>query len=105
MTHDPFGPVDANGVDMNGYASGEVLCLLDRDVTELFADVDAILCAALQPRRRPPAPPATGCALDGPRSAGRSLDGSARARREWTRRHAGPVRATQRGPPEPRWSN
>jgi hypothetical protein len=79
-------------------AQVEELWLLDRDVAELFADVDEILCAALKPRRRPPAPPATGCALPRPRSAGGSWGG-------WVRPRGGPVlrsRATQRGPPRPR---
>jgi hypothetical protein len=64
----------------------------------LFAEVDAILCEAEQvsSMRRTPAPPATGCALRGPRSAGRSW------MREANRWHAPlhPVRAVQRGPPE-----
>src|SRR5436305_12610719 len=63
----------------------------------LFAEVDAILCAAERVRwiRRPPAPPVAGCALSGPRSAGRSW-------RKWVGRwHAPlhPVRAVQRSPP------
>ena len=38
----------------------------------LFAEVDAILCEAASALRRPPAPPAVGCALREPRCAGRS---------------------------------
>ncbi len=34
---------------------------LDPDVAALIAEVDAILCAALTPARRPPTPPVTGC--------------------------------------------
>src|SRR5438309_11629697 len=64
----------------------------------LFAEVDAILCEAeqLSSIRRRPAPPVTGCALRGPRSAGRSW------MQEDNRWHAPlhPVRAVQRSPPE-----
>jgi hypothetical protein len=38
----------------------------DPDVAALFAEVDALLCAALTPVRCSPAPPVTGCALLGP---------------------------------------
>jgi hypothetical protein len=69
--------------------------LLDQDVIELFADVDAILCAALRPRRHPPAPPATGCVFARPRLVGRSSGGCAHPRP--ARNHQ--RRATQRGPP------
>jgi hypothetical protein len=48
------------------------LVLLDQDVVELFDDVDAILCAALRPRRRQPAPPVAGCAFSRPRFVARS---------------------------------
>ncbi|BBY21537.1 hypothetical protein MSTO_17420 [Mycobacterium stomatepiae] len=75
--------------------TAEPVLHLDPDVAALFAEIDAILCAALEPARRPPAPPATGCALLEPRSAGWS----------WgvlVRPQAGPVhpvRAVQRSPP------
>jgi hypothetical protein len=67
----------------------------DPEVAALIAEVDAILCAALTPVRCSPAPPVTGCALLGPRSAGRSCGALVPA---WE----GPahrVRAVQRGPP------
>lgn len=70
---------------------------LEPTVIALFADVDAILCAAaarLVRRRRPPAPPVTGCARPEPWSAGRSWQGSA----AWWRVPAHPVRAVQRSP-------
>jgi hypothetical protein len=65
------------------------------DVAALFAEVDALLCAALTPVRCSPAPPVTGCALLGPRSARRSCGALVRARDGPVRR----VRAVQRGPP------
>ncbi len=82
------------GSDSIGIAEPEILHL-DPDVATLFAEVDAILCAALSPYRCPPAPPAIGCALVAPRLAGLSCGvllrgGSAPAR---------PIRAVQRGPP------
>jgi hypothetical protein len=86
----------ANSDTIDGPESG-ILCL-DPDVAALIAEVDAILCAALTPARQPPAPPATGCAVIEPRSAGRSCDGLVRPR-------SGPVqavRAVQRGPPNSR---
>jgi hypothetical protein len=58
---------------------------LDPDVAALFAEVDAILCAA---------PPA-GCALVGSRSAGRSCGALVGPRRGPVQ----PVWAVQRGPP------
>jgi hypothetical protein len=45
---------------------------LDPDTAVLIAEVDVILCAALNAARCPPAPPVTGCPLIRPRSAGRS---------------------------------
>lgn len=72
-----------------------VVCL-DPDIAALFAEVDAILCAALAPAPRPPAPPATGRALTGPRSAGRSWPTPTRCRPAPVRA----VRATQRSPPD-----
>ena len=80
--------------DTIGTVKPEILHL-DPDTAALIAEVDAILSAALTPARRPPAPPATGCALVGPRSAGRSCGALVRPRR-------GPVHhvwAVQRGPP------
>jgi hypothetical protein len=71
------------------------LRLLDEDVIDLFADVDAILCAALRPRRRPPAVPVTGSAFARPRLVGPSPGGCAHSRR--VRIHQ--RRATQRSPP------
>jgi hypothetical protein len=68
---------------------------LDPDVAALIAEVDAILCAALSPARAQPAPPATGCAIIEPRSAGRSRGALFRP---WSG-PVQPVRAVQRGPP------
>lgn len=66
------------------------------EVAALFAEIDAILAAAAwAPPCRPPAPPATGCALLGPRCAGRTWGAAAS---HW-RGPARPVRAVQRGPP------
>jgi hypothetical protein len=93
MTH--LGTVAAATTsDTTGWAEPEML-YLDPDTAALFAEVDAILCAALTPARRPPAPPATRCALVGPRPTGRSSGALVGPRR-------GPVqhvRAVQRGPP------
>lgn len=66
----------------------------DPDVVALFAEVDAVLRAALPPAPRLPAPPATGCALT-PRSAGRSSTAGMRPCVAPVR----PVRAVQRSPP------
>ncbi|OBJ90519.1 hypothetical protein A9W97_01095 [Mycobacterium gordonae] len=55
---------------------------LEADVAELFAEVDAILCAAVAAARRPPAPPVTTYA----------------PLRPWSG-PAHPVRAVQRSPP------
>jgi hypothetical protein len=41
-------------------------------VLALIAEVDAIFCAAETPACQRPAPPVVGCALRGPRRAGRS---------------------------------
>ncbi len=68
---------------------------LDPDVAAMIAEVDAILHAALASARRPPAPPATACALVGPRPAARSCGARVRPRRGPVH----PVRAVQRGPP------
>jgi hypothetical protein len=72
--------------------------LVEAEVIALFAEIDAILCAAaarMIPPRRPPAPPATGCAPCGPRSAGRPWRGSAARWGVPVR----PVRALPRSPP------
>lgn len=70
---------------------------LSPDVLELIAEVDAILCAALQPHRCPPTPPATRCTLGKHRPADRSSIDPDRRRPGLTRR----VRAVGRGPPIP----
>jgi hypothetical protein len=96
MTHINTVAAPASSDVIGSVVEPEILSL-DPDVAALFAEVDAILCAALGPARYPPAPPATGCALPRPRSAGRS----------WSvlvRPQAGPVhpvRAVQRSPPTP----
>jgi hypothetical protein len=71
-----------------------LLCL-DPDVEALFAEVDAILCAALVPHRWLPVPPATGSDLAGPPSAGRSRGAPCRP---WGA-PVHPVRAVPRSPP------
>jgi hypothetical protein len=71
------------------------LVLLDQDVVELFDDVDAILCAALRPRRRRPAPPVAGCAFSRPRFVARSSGDFTHPRPGRIHQH----RATQRSPP------
>lgn len=55
-------------------------------VIALIAEVDAIFCPAEAPRCQRPTPPAIGCALQGPRCAGRSWWPASR------RPHCGPVR-------------
>jgi hypothetical protein len=90
MTHTDVAPTAVSS-DMSELA----LRLLDQDVIDLFADVDAILCAALRPRRRHPGPPATGCAFSRPRWPGRAPGGCAHPRRARIHQR----RATQRGPP------
>ena len=74
----------------------EILAL-DPDVAALIAEVDAILCAALTPARRPPAPPVTGCAFSRP---GRLVGPAVR----WSALGRGPVQpvhAVHRSPPVP----
>ncbi len=93
MTHITAMAEPANS-DTIGDAQTEIL-FPRADVAALFAEVDAILCAASDPARYPPAPPATGCALMRPRSAGRSWSALVGP---W----AGPVHpvwAVQRSPP------
>jgi hypothetical protein len=51
MTHTDVAPTA-----VSSDASEMALRLLDQDVIELFADVDAILCAALRPRDAPGIP-------------------------------------------------
>lgn len=66
-------------------------------VVELFAEVDAILCAAAAALCRPPAPPVIGCALREPRCAGRCYHPLS------PRPRSGPVRRVdpmQRSPPQ-----
>ena len=82
--------------DAIGNAEPEIL-YLDPDTAALFVEIDAILCAALDPARCPPAPPVTGCALLRPRSAGRLWGALVRPRGGPIH----PVRAVQRGPPTP----
>ena len=65
-------------------------------VIALIAEVDAIFCAAEAPCRQQPTPPAVGCALSGPRCAGRSLEYSGRRLRRAPLRRMTPV---QRSPP------
>lgn len=65
----------------------------------LIAEVDAIFCVAEAPLRQRPTPPAVGCALRGPRQAGRSHH------RPSPRQHSEPVRRVdpmQRSPPPTR---
>lgn len=83
-----------------GSAESEVLAALDLDdatgLIALIAEVDAIFCTAEAPLRQRPTPPAVGCALRGPRQAGRSHH------RPSPRQHCEPVRrvdAMQRSPP------
>lgn len=90
MTHTDVAPTPVSS-DM----SDQALRLLDQDVVDLFAEVDAILCAALRPSRRHPGPLATGCAFSRPRLAGRPSGGCAHPRRARIHQR----RATQRGPP------
>jgi hypothetical protein len=95
ITHINTVATPANS-DTIGSAELEILCL-DPDIAALFAEVDAILCEALNPACRPPAPPATGCALARPRSAGRSWGALVRPRSAPVH----PARAVQRSPPTP----
>jgi hypothetical protein len=91
MTHTDVAPTPVSS-DM----SDQALRLLDQDVIDLFAEIDAILCAALRPRRLRAGPPATGwCAFSRPRLAGRASGGCAHPRRARIHQR----RATQRGPP------
>lgn len=80
--------------DTAGRLEPEIL-YLDPDIAALFAEVDALLCAALAFTCRPSAPAVAGCALVRPRSAGRSCGAAVRPRGAPLQ----PVRAMQRGPP------
>ena len=84
-------PANSTNID----SSEPKLVRVDPDMVALFAEVDAILCAALAPARFLPALPVTGCALVEPRWAGRSCGAPVRARRAPVRH----VRAVQRSPP------
>ena len=75
-------------------AQPEVLHL-DRDTAALFAEVEAILRAALTSALLPPARPAIGCAFLRPRSVGRSRGAMVRPRLAPAQR----VDAMERGPP------
>jgi hypothetical protein len=70
----------------------EILVL---DVAAMMAEVDAILCAALTPARRPPVPPVAGSDIARPRR----LDAPAVRWSAPRRTPVHPVRAVQRGPP------
>ncbi len=80
--------------DTSDSPESEILCL-DPDVVALIAEIDEILCAALNPDRQPLAPPATGSASIELRLAGRSSGALVGARSGPVQ----PVRAVQRGPP------
>ena len=87
-------------VPADGGRSGESVLEspLRPEVIGLFAEVDAILCAAAErmvPRLPPPAPPATECAAPMPRWDGRAPHP---AERVW-RRPACRVWVNQRSPP------
>ena len=72
MTHISTAPAPADN-DTFGGSDLNVL-YLDPDIVALFAEIDAILCAALDPALCPPAPPVTGCPRRGPgRLAGRGV--------------------------------
>jgi hypothetical protein len=93
MTHITTAATLANN-DTFGGSDLNVL-YLDPDIAALFAEVDAILCAALDPALCPPAPPVTGCPPMRSRSTGRSRGALARRRT----RPMQPVWAVQRSPP------
>jgi hypothetical protein len=95
MTH--LDTVAASATSDTAASPEPEILYLDPDTAALFAEVDAILCAAPAFARQPPAPPVTGCALVRPRSAGRPCGYRMRPRRAPTQ----PVRAVERGPPTP----
>ena len=74
----------------------ESLILDDLSVVALMAEVDAIPCAAEAPHRHRPTPPVIGCALPGPRCAGRSCQKQATPPRNQPVRRVDPL---QRSPP------
>jgi hypothetical protein len=92
-THVSTAATPANSDAIDG--SDLNVLYLDPDIAELFAEVDAILCAALEPARCLPAPPVSGCAPRRPRSTGRSWGALVRL---WAR-PVHPVWAVQRSPP------
>lgn len=96
MTHTMIVAAAANSENTNGGAGPDLLCL-DPDNLALFVEVDAILCAALDPARCPPAPPVTGCTSLRPRSTGRAWGALVRPRA----RPVHPVWAVQRSAPDP----
>jgi len=67
----------------------------DPDIAALFAEVDAILCAALDPARCRPAVRVDGCAPQRSRSTSRSRGALIRPRAQPVQ----PVWAVQRSPP------
>ena len=77
-------------------SSTELTECLDPSVAALIAEVDAILCAAEAPDRQRPTPPVIGCALRGPRCAGRSFQKQATPPRNQPVRRVDPL---QRSPP------
>src|ERR1700744_3066200 len=94
MTTQPSTVAEPINSDAIGAVEPEILHL-DPDIPALIDEVDAILSSPPPPARGPPAPPAPGCAVAGPRSAGRSFDAVVRPRRG----PVPPVWAGQRGPP------
>jgi hypothetical protein len=84
-TNDTFG-----GLDLN-------VLYLKPEIAALFAEVDAILCAALDPARCPPAARVTGCPPPRSRATGRWRGALVR---RWAR-PVHPVQAVQRSPPLP----
>jgi hypothetical protein len=64
MTRDDSVATPATGDTVSG--TGWEIRLLDLDVVDVIAEVDAILCEAVKPHRRPPGPSANGCAVLGP---------------------------------------
>lgn len=93
MTHLDIVAVPATS-DTVGSPELEILDL-DPDTAALIAEVDAILCAALTPTRRPPAPPVTGRAFVRPSP----LVGPAVCWSALGRGPIQPVHAVQRSPP------
>jgi hypothetical protein len=61
MTRDDSVATPATGDTVSG--TGWEIRFLDLDVVDVIAEVDAILCEAVKPHRRPPGPSADGCAV------------------------------------------